>query len=578
MKFLRTLLLAASALFLDVSASHAQLPPLNSVAGPTTSAALRSIITDESGTGVFLTTNGSGVSLTGVPAASAIPGTTTLTGGALNANGLLFNSGNILTNLASANSGVLITSGAGVPSIATTLPSGLTIPNTQLTSNATVPNGLLYLNQSRLELQRTMAVSGAASNANYAQINTGTVTGSTSDFSWCYTCVIVVESIDQSAASVGSTLNGLLVNHNGGTGSGARNGFLSTYSHNAATSTPSARAFYTGVFSNVVVNASDGGGVGTEKASFYGWGSLVTAKAAATNLKEIIGGEFDLASDVGSSFLNKIILQLVTVNSDAVKGSVIDAAIVITGDSTVTAKLDKGIAFGKTGNLWNIETAGTIIGTYTTTNAMAAAYGVDLRAVTIGTCSFASTGFCINGSGAASVVGLTSTAAITYGGVTLSNSVTGTGSMVLSASPTFTGTVTTAALSSTTGNFSGAITYGGVALANSVTGTGSMALSISPTFTGTVSAAALTQSVGAKYTVASGANQRAGNATLVSGTVTVNNTTVTVNTVVILTRKTSGGTIGTAVTYTVSAGNSFTITTDNVLDTSTFSYYLLEVV
>jgi hypothetical protein len=39
--------------------------------------------------------------------------------------------------------------------------------------------------------------------------------------------------------------------------------------------------------------------------------------------------------------------------------------------------------------------------------------------------------------------------AITYGGVTLSNSVTGTGNMVLSASPTFTGTATFATVSPT---------------------------------------------------------------------------------------------------------------------------------
>lgn len=76
---------------------------------------------------------------------------------------------------------------------------------------------------------------------------------------------------------------------------------------------------------------------------------------------------------------------------------------------------------------------------------------------------------------------------------------------------------------------------------------------------------------------ASGTNQRAGNATLVAGTVTVANTTVTANTVVMLTRKTSGGTIGTAITYTISAATSFTITSDNILDTSTFSYMLLEV-
>jgi autotransporter-associated beta strand protein len=44
--------------------------------------------------------------------------------------------------------------------------------------------------------------------------------------------------------------------------------------------------------------------------------------------------------------------------------------------------------------------------------------------------------------------------AITYGGVTLSNSVTGTGNMVLSASPTFTGTTTLATVSPETLNAS----------------------------------------------------------------------------------------------------------------------------
>lgn len=82
---------------------------------------------------------------------------------------------------------------------------------------------------------------------------------------------------------------------------------------------------------------------------------------------------------------------------------------------------------------------------------------------------------------------------------------------------------------------------------------------------------------GVPFSVASGSNQRAGNATLVAGTITVSNTTVTANTVVMLTRKTSGGTIGTAINYTLSAGVSFTITSDSVIDTSTFSYFLIEV-
>lgn len=83
--------------------------------------------------------------------------------------------------------------------------------------------------------------------------------------------------------------------------------------------------------------------------------------------------------------------------------------------------------------------------------------------------------------------------------------------------------------------------------------------------------------VGSILSLKSGTNQRAGNATLVGGTVTVANTTVTANTVVIHNYKTSGGTIGTSTTYTVSAGVSFTITSSNVLDTSVISYLLIEV-
>lgn len=84
--------------------------------------------------------------------------------------------------------------------------------------------------------------------------------------------------------------------------------------------------------------------------------------------------------------------------------------------------------------------------------------------------------------------------------------------------------------------------------------------------------------VGKSFTLTSGTGQRAGNATLVGGTITVTNTTVTANSILMLTRKTSGGTIGTAITYTLSAGASFTINSDNILDTSTFSYLLFELI
>ncbi len=70
-------------------------------------------------------------------------------------------------------------------------------------------------------------------------------------------------------------------------------------------------------------------------------------------------------------------------------------------------------------------------------------------------------------------------------------------------------------------------------------------------------------------------NVRIGNAVLVGGTVAVANTSVTTGTYVFLSRKTIGGVAGN-LTYTLSAGVSFTINSDNIADTSTVTYLLVE--
>jgi hypothetical protein len=69
------------------------------------------------------------------------PGTTTCT--SCTANNLLYTDGTLVQELVTANSGVLVTSAGGVPSISTTLPSGLTIPGylTSLVIGATPITG-----------------------------------------------------------------------------------------------------------------------------------------------------------------------------------------------------------------------------------------------------------------------------------------------------------------------------------------------------------------------------------------------------------------------------------------------------
>ncbi len=274
------------------------------------------------------------------------------------------------------------------------------------------------------EIDFTKAISGAANPANQALYMTGTMSGTTSDFSWAYQQIIMAESLDNSGAGGGATVNGLYVGHAGYGGSAARNGLLAVYSHNAVTTTPSSSAFYTGVFSNVPVSSTDGGGSGTEKGAFFGFGGIVSVASAATHLAGVCGAEFDVSLQSGSSTLEKILLQLVNVNGDIVKGSITDAMMVMTGDGAnstfhAVTGFDNGILFGKPGCQWPISSTGTIIGVASsmasgaspgggTYNTVTAAYGIDFSAVTFSTGAFKSAGFLVDQFGNTTVNSLVS--------------------------------------------------------------------------------------------------------------------------------------------------------------------------
>lgn len=76
--------------------------------------------------------------------------------------------------------------------------------------------------------------------------------------------------------------------------------------------------------------------------------------------------------------------------------------------------------------------------------------------------------------------------------------------------------------------------------------------------------------------VKEGANATLGRAVLVGGTVTVNTTKVTALSEIFLSVNVPGGTLGTIYVSARVAGTSFTITSLNVLDTSTISWFIVE--
>jgi hypothetical protein len=71
-----------------------------------------------------------------------------------------------------------------------------------------------------------------------------------------------------------------------------------------------------------------------------------------------------------------------------------------------------------------------------------------------------------------------------------------------------------------------------------------------------------------------GASPSVGNAILVAGTKTVTTAAIKSSSIVILSRKTAGGTLGN-LTYTITAGTSFTINSSSATDTSTVSWQIL---
>lgn len=131
--------------------------------------------------GIFVQVNGSTV---GPLASSAslvmLVGTTSIGSGT--DKGLLYNSAGKLGNIGTANNGVAITNGSGVPSIATTLPSSLTIPSATLSgtplmtglSSGTCANGL-SIDSSNNVIKSTC--NGVASSVQVGVTGVGSATG-----------------------------------------------------------------------------------------------------------------------------------------------------------------------------------------------------------------------------------------------------------------------------------------------------------------------------------------------------------------------------------------------------------------
>lgn len=146
------------------------------------------------------------------------------------------------------------------------------------------------------------------------------------------------------------------------------------------------------------------------------------------------------------------------------------------------------------------------------------------------------------------------------------------------ASPTFTGTPTLPTGSIGITQAAGNSTTALATTAFVTTADNLKAPLASPTFTGDVNSSTgnvLVSTIGKGLQVKIGTNAKIGQAVLVGGTKTVANTSVTANSRIFLSVSVTGGTPST-LSYTKVAGTSFTITSANVLDTSTIDWFIVE--
>jgi len=220
--------------------------------------------------------------------------------------------------------------------------------------------------------------------------------------------------------------------------------------------TTSTTCFHIASFPQAYVTANLGGSGGTPKGTVYGAGAIAQAGAGATFLQGIIGQETNVSVQTGASVAYKAIASFISVNADAVGGSVSNSMIEFTADNTTTYKWPRGITFGRADSTWPFDASSAIITTTSPgTGSRVADWFIDGSNVTYTSGFIRSSGFSIGPTGAATVASLTSSGAISGTTGTFSGAVSGTtgtfSSTVSGVAGTFSGTVTGANLT-TAGN------------------------------------------------------------------------------------------------------------------------------
>lgn len=290
------------------------------------------------------------------------------------------------------------------------------------------------------------AISGISGASKYADGTTGTGVNATADaysasnqalylagnLTNTGTAPYAVLSINDTSAS-GTTgdgfIPGLFIAHNigasAGEGSRVANQSILTIANPVTSAT--GNFYYIADFPRAYVSKNLGGSIGANnsRGDVYAFGALAELQSGATYVHGVTGAEIDVSVKTGASVDYKSILSVVSVNADAVGGSVFNAMQFFAADQTTSYKWPLGIGFGNPIALWPFDTSSTIMGTTAPAiGSRVANYGVDFSGVTFSTGAFKSTGFLVDGSGATTVASLTSNGSGSFTGTLSSTGAT----------------------------------------------------------------------------------------------------------------------------------------------------------
>lgn len=275
----------------------------------------------------------------------------------------------------------------------------------------------------------------AASN-NFLWMNQTSVTGQcTASGSFPTACPLSQISItgDQLNSINARFIPALEIIHSFGGGSANGNGWGGIAIQLTQTGTVTANTNnVVGLFKGAM-NASTGGGLGSEVGGMFGLNPDVTASSAATHIVQLIGEEIDMSYQTGSSGLDKIGLQIISTSLDQSAPSRANiGGTVATQNNGTNQNFLCGWCIGNAAGFNGVATGGTLFGGWAhlatapgTTIAGTVAHGLDVSGFTFSSDSIKAPGFVVDPSGNAtanSIITPTVTAAanglLTLGNVT----------------------------------------------------------------------------------------------------------------------------------------------------------------